>query len=1071
MRHPRNLFLDLTPFLFIVVGTLGALGLLPPIWDGNVSIIQGSQPSILTDTCPTGKEGNVWFLGEVGLDFNSGRPLPIHGFAAPARETQTSICEENGDLLMYFDGDNLYDASHSIMSGGNDLNSGGRSTTQSIFIKQPGNDSIYYLFFTEAVRLVEPLSIDTTKKLWFCVIDINSNNGLGTVIRKKKNLLQPSTEKVTAIPHCNGEDFWILGSEAGSNRFFTWLLNKDSLHYKMPIISSSGQGNSGIGATKAGYLKPSHDGHLLCEVTGIVVNMHRFDANTGVVSDGYELINRSDQMAVYGCEFSPNNSKLYLTGYYIWQLNLWAGNLQEIRNSLYQVLINPKSNVGAPTLGPDNIIYITKFDSRESTLFTINKPNIAETGCDYREYGFELQSSTGLGAPNFPAGYLFPDRLYPRYPDTAICMDSLAPIWITGPCDHHNPTWQLLDGGELQVIDPDSVSVNFNEPGTFRIAVSAESRCGMRYDTITIKVKDCSCSNFAGTLKDIRDTLTICEFDTAIVSHDQSYRIGPTDSLIFVLHDRRDDTLGTLLAEYSDSSCYFVPGLQFNRPYYFSAVVASRVGSQLDLDDPCISVSRGRPVIFRERPAFTIIGVPPSKCQDSCVMINLQISGIGPFSFWVRNAHYDSLGKFHPIESLTNQSNVVSFEWCQDTLDLSHIKGAYCYENLWDTTIVIRSIPEPYLSSLSIDSKVCQGEYSRLELETVNAQRIEVINQETGTIRVYQSTPFDIGPIMNDSCYTLRMQNEAGCEIDTVFCIEYLLSYSGITDTFKLCESDSIISPTGQYITDSGEYPFILQTEFGCDSQVLWYVLVEESKVIDVEHGDETCHGAGDGWIYIVDDGSHEAHLNGVLYKTGDTIFDLNSGTYRIEHLNHNSSCTSDTIIEIHAGNRLDIFLPNEIKALSGGVELPLEILAGDPNSYSWWPDLSMSCNDCQRPIVYPDTTTYYSVIAKSEAGCVDEAGILVVVKKSLYLPTSFTPNGDGLNDTYRPYFSQNDRIYRMNIWNRWGELVYSCEGSNCAWDGTFDGQPLNPGVFICEIISISPDDEIRQIQSVTLLK
>ena len=68
------------------------------------------------------------------------------------------------------------------------------------------------------------------------------------------------------------------------------------------------------------------------------------------------------------------------------------------------------------------------------------------------------------------------------------------------------------------------------------------------------------------------------------------------------------------------------------------------------------------------------------------------------------------------------------------------------------------------------------------------------------------------------------------------------------------------------------------------------------------------------------------------------------------------------------------------------------------------------------------------------------------------YVPNSFTPNGDGQNDSFIPVLTAGyDRSqgYEFNIFNRWGELVFSSVSPGEGWDGTFNNQMVQNGAYI----------------------
>ena len=75
-----------------------------------------------------------------------------------------------------------------------------------------------------------------------------------------------------------------------------------------------------------------------------------------------------------------------------------------------------------------------------------------------------------------------------------------------------------------------------------------------------------------------------------------------------------------------------------------------------------------------------------------------------------------------------------------------------------------------------------------------------------------------------------------------------------------------------------------------------------------------------------------------------------------------------------------------------------------------------------------------------NDAGCVDSAHVSVKVFKTnpyVFVPTAFTPNGDGLNDDVKPIAVGVKQIKYFSIYNRWGQLVFKTTTNGQGWDGT----------------------------------
>jgi len=101
--------------------------------------------------------------------------------------------------------------------------------------------------------------------------------------------------------------------------------------------------------------------------------------------------------------------------------------------------------------------------------------------------------------------------------------------------------------------------------------------------------------------------------------------------------------------------------------------------------------------------------------------------------------------------------------------------------------------------------------------------------------------------------------------------------------------------------------------------------------------------------------------------------------------------------------------------------------------------------------------STHYIVYAYSEYGCKDSANVKVDIvcdHSQVYMPNTFTPNGDGANDRFYPRGKGLQVIKSFRIYDRWGELVFEKQNFqlneiNNGWDGTYKGTKLNPDVYV----------------------
>lgn len=87
-----------------------------------------------------------------------------------------------------------------------------------------------------------------------------------------------------------------------------------------------------------------------------------------------------------------------------------------------------------------------------------------------------------------------------------------------------------------------------------------------------------------------------------------------------------------------------------------------------------------------------------------------------------------------------------------------------------------------------------------------------------------------------------------------------------------------------------------------------------------------------------------------------------------------------------------------------------------------------------------------------------------------IYVPNAFTPNGDGINETFAPK-GEGIQTFKMLIYNRWGELLYTSESLSDGWDGTYNGTLSQQDVYIYKITARGTNyGLIEQEGTVTLI-
>lgn len=131
------------------------------------------------------------------------------------------------------------------------------------------------------------------------------------------------------------------------------------------------------------------------------------------------------------------------------------------------------------------------------------------------------------------------------------------------------------------------------------------------------------------------------------------------------------------------------------------------------------------------------------------------------------------------------------------------------------------------------------------------------------------------------------------------------------------------------------------------------------------------------------------------------------------------------------------------------GESTQLVAYGGPP--YDWTPTTGLSGNGISNPIASPPSTVFYTV-STTLNGCTYSADVFVEVIRRIQPPNTFTPNGDGFNDTWLIPGIADYPGAEVRIHDRWGQVVYRSTGYREPWDGTNNGTPVAVGTYYYHI-------------------
>lgn len=228
---------------------------------------------------------------------------------------------------------------------------------------------------------------------------------------------------------------------------------------------------------------------------------------------------------------------------------------------------------------------------------------------------------------------------------------------------------------------------------------------------------------------------------------------------------------------------------------------------------------------------------------------------------------------------------------------------------------------------------------------------------------------------------------------------------------------------------------------------------------------DVTCFGYQDGSIFIAAVGGTEPYtfsLNGRDFSFNPNFLNLPAGSYPSIAVRDANGCVAfaDTVT-VFEPPRFEVDLgPGQTILFGDSIQLmPLIVNAQGAVLLEWETNDTLFCEagdpECQNPWVSPRYRGEYRLTVIDSNGCraFDDIIIDVDLEKGFYVPTGFTPNGDGLNDVLRSHGRSDIEVVFFRVYDRWGELLFDRGGfradEGVGWDGTFGGQEMPTGLYI----------------------
>jgi gliding motility-associated-like protein len=139
---------------------------------------------------------------------------------------------------------------------------------------------------------------------------------------------------------------------------------------------------------------------------------------------------------------------------------------------------------------------------------------------------------------------------------------------------------------------------------------------------------------------------------------------------------------------------------------------------------------------------------------------------------------------------------------------------------------------------------------------------------------------------------------------------------------------------------------------------------------------------------------------------------------------------------------------PDKTVLEGGQVQLTPAQNANFPVNFLWSPPTYLSSTTVSDPLASPIDDITYTLTVTSDKGCNTSDDVFVKVLKSPQVPNIFSPNGDGVHDTWIIPFLETYPYATVEVFNRYGQSIFYSVGYTKPWDGTVKGKPVPVGTY-----------------------
>jgi gliding motility-associated-like protein len=305
--------------------------------------------------------------------------------------------------------------------------------------------------------------------------------------------------------------------------------------------------------------------------------------------------------------------------------------------------------------------------------------------------------------------------------------------------------------------------------------------------------------------------------------------------------------------------------------------------------------------------------------------------------------------------------------------------------------------------------------------------------------------------------FTIAGGNQNGC--DSTVTLNLTINNSTFDTTTQVACGSYTWPVNNTTYTSSGFRSVSLTNQFGCDSILVLALTINQAGFTANAGADQLICDQNTATLQAADPAPaigrwEKAGANSSIISNPNnattTITNLEAGIYTYRWILNNGVCPPDTdnvVITVSEKPMVNVGSDQSIFQVDG-IQLNATVTPMEKTTYQWGPvSFIEGSANIINPFARPTISTEFLLIATDSLGCTGRDSLFVEVKDGLIIPTAFTPNNDGFNDTWEIKNLELFSPYTVAVYNGYGTPLFTTANYS-PWDGKFEGEDLPTGSY-----------------------